>query len=64
MPGTPQAIVCRAFGVCGVTVSDWAEVPVPWGKAGMGLGVNLGRASDDHQRPRLHPLTIGTLEPA
>lgn len=50
MPGTPQAIVCRAFEVCGVPVSARAEVPVLWGKAGMGLGVSLGRASDDHLR--------------
>lgn len=44
MPGTPQAIVCRAFGACGVTVSAQAEVPVLWGEAGMGLGVSSGRA--------------------
>lgn len=50
MPGTPQAIVRRAFGACGVTVSARAEGPVLWGEAGMGLGVSWGRASGDHLR--------------
>lgn len=59
MPGSPQAIVCRAFEVCGVTVSARAEVPVLWGKAAWGLGSVW--AELQMEAPGLQPRTMGTV---